>query len=687
MTAAPPRPPSPTTDGSVLALHDRRATDPTVSGSKAARLARAADAGLPTLPGFVVPTTASELRAGSLVLVEDLEQVARSAWHHLSDGGARPLVVRSSSQVEDAVSSSMAGRFLSVLDVVGWEAFVDAVTRVLASAAVDGVPPQPMAVLVQPMLDASVGGVLFGVDPVTGNPHHLVVEAVAGSPEALVSGRVTAMRYVLDRRGRLLEADAATDGLLAPPQRRQLARLHRRARRTFEGPQDIEWAWDRGGRLVLLQSRPVTASGPTARVVGPVLGPGSVSETLPDVLAPLEEDLWVDPMRRGVVTALRAVGAASDAQLGASPVITTVGGRVAADLGLLGMQRQRPSPLSRLDPRGPARHLAVAWRVGRLRATLPGLVDDFLRQADADLAAVPRLTALTTPQMVGLLGRARVLLAASHGYEVLAGMLLTEREGGTGAGHGLRALARERAEGTDDVAIVERHPAVLALTAPRLGGVSALPAVETGTEHVRPSTISRREALRLRARWVQELLARAADEVGRRLEARGLLRDGTDIGLLRLAELVSVVDGGPVPTDLDVRRRAPSPPLPPAFRLTETGEVVPTPSPEDRHEGRGAGGGRGSGRVRPIEDIANLARGDVLVVHALEPQLAAVLPALAGLVSETGSTLSHLAILAREMHVPTVVAVPEALRRFPAGTTVVVDGTTGAVTPAQEVVP
>lgn len=684
MSATLPRARSASTD-LVLSLADPRATEPTRTGAKAARLAAAAVAGLPTLPGFVVTTAASDREADGLALADGVAGHLRGSWAELSQDGRRPLVVRSSSVVEDDVSSSMAGRFLSVLDVVGWEAFLDAVGRVLASATVDDTAPQPMAVLVQPMLDVSVGGVLFGIDPVTGDHHRLVVEAVAGSPEALVSGRVTASRYVLDRRGRQVDADAP-DALLDGAHRRALARLHRQAQKAFDGPQDIEWAWDRAGRLTLLQSRPVTASGPAGAVVGPVLGPGPVGETLPDVLSPLEADLWVEPMRRGIALALRAVGAASDAQLDASPVVTTVHGRVVADLELLGVQEPHPSPLARLDPRGPARHLAVAWRVGRLRAALPATVDDLLEEADADLAGVPALDVLTTPQLVGLVGRARMLLAALHGHEVLTGMLLTEREAGTGAGHAVGLLARERADGADDDTIVARHPAVLALVPPRLGGRAPLPPVTPGHEHVRPAVLSRREALRLRARWVQELTARAADELGRRFETHGILSRAGDVGLLRLPEVVAVADGRAAPPDLAERaRRDASPPLPAAFWRTVTGEVVAAPSRHTRREGRGAGGGRGSGPVRHVDDVAHLARGDVLVVRTLEPHLAAVLPGLGGLVAETGSTLSHLAILAREMHVPTVVAVPDALARFPVGRVVVVDGTTGAVTPTEEV--
>jgi pyruvate,water dikinase len=69
----------------------------------------------------------------------------------------------------------------------------------------------------------------------------------------------------------------------------------------------------------------------------------------------------------------------------------------------------------------------------------------------------------------------------------------------------------------------------------------------------------------------------------------------------------------------------------------------------------------------------------VLVVRTLDPGLAGVLPSLVGRVSETGSALSHLAILARELGVATVVGVPGARQRFPVGSRVVVDGLTGQV--------
>ena len=124
-----------------------------------------------------------------------------------------------------------------------------------------------MAVLVQWFVAASRGGVLFGVDPVTGDRRHVVVgEAMAGGTDDLVSGRVSAQHYVLSRRGRLLTVDhqpprvfhrrGSHQRLLSSAQLRALARLSRGSWATFGSPQDVEWAIDGGGRR-LLQSHPV----------------------------------------------------------------------------------------------------------------------------------------------------------------------------------------------------------------------------------------------------------------------------------------------------------------------------------------------------------------------------------------------------------------------------------------------
>jgi pyruvate,water dikinase len=71
----------------------------------------------------------------------------------------------------------------------------------------------------------------------------------------------------------------------------------------------------------------------------------------------------------------------------------------------------------------------------------------------------------------------------------------------------------------------------------------------------------------------------------------------------------------------------------------------------------------------------------VLVVRTLDPALAPLLPGLVALVAQTGSPLSHLAVLAREFGLPAVVGATDAVHRFPPGSRLTVDGTAGDVRP------
>jgi rifampicin phosphotransferase len=690
--------------GAVIALDTRAALDPEVAGAKAASLARALQAGLPVLPGRVATTAAFAPPAGGEgQLPVDAE--LRAAWSTLSRGGLRPVVVRSSSTVEDGATSSMAGMFTSVLDVRDWPAFRRAVDTVLASATVVALPGAAgpdrgraaMAVLIQPQLAPTVGGVMFGVDPVSGRRDHLVVSASKAGPAAVVSGEVDGTRYVLSGR-RIVEGPG--DGPLTAEELHQLAALARRAERVFGGPQDVEWAFAADGRLWLLQSRPVTAV--ATRACGPLLGPGPVAETFPEPLSPLEEDLWVEPLRAGLRSALALAGSTPRRRLAASAIVTTVGGRVAADLDLLGdTGGPAASLLHRLDPRPPVRRLVAAWRVGRLRAALPSLAEHLVATVDDDLLAVGAVAGLSDRELLGLLERGGQGLTALHGHEVLMGWMVPPAASATAAASvGLRALAAGRADGLTDEEIVVRHPSVLALVSPRVGPAVTLPAtvpspgpgalaVAAGVDAAPDHAAVLREALRLRARWLQELTARGAWELADRLHRRGVVDDPERVRDLRLDELAEAVRSGQVPAAAAERVAArPAAPLPARFRLTADGGVAPVHlSTRRRHHGTGraaagsggtgAGGGRGMGKVHGGEGPPDA--GAVLVVRTLDPDLAPLLPHLGGLVAETGSFLSHLAILAREFGVPTAVGVEDAVARFPAGTTVMVDGTTGEV--------
>lgn len=612
--ASPGPPPGPVAAASpapVIALSDPVADDESLAGAKAANLARCAAAGLRVLPGFVLTTE------GATSGLHDPEVAAglRDHWER-AGAGDTTFVVRSSSTIEDAGGSSMAGQFTSVLDVVGWEPFLDAVDKVLASglAVVDrGGGARPMAVLVQRQLDARMGGVMFGVDPVTGDHDHLVVEVVGGRPDQLVGGEVTAAHYLLTRQGAVVGSTGAdTAPPLTPRLRRHLAEVARQALSHFRRAQDIEWAVDRDDVLWVLQSRPVTAVAEIGDAA--LLGPGPVAETFPHPLSGLEASLWVDPLRDGIVMALRLTGAASDAHLERSPVLTTVGGWAAVDLDLLGLTGGHASFWERFSPASLVRHVAVSWRVGRTRVALPRLGAALLVQVDEHLSAVPTLDVLDRAALADLVDRARVELATVHAAEVLCGMLLHHEPPSPPTGAvALAELARARAAGLDDAAIVAAHPVVLALCAPSTApatssataGRSTLPdavgappaaAVTAAGSPAGVDDLGLRDGLRLRTRWLQELVGRAAMALAGRLVADGALGSDTRARHLRWEELRAMAYGEPAPADLDQRALTPpGAPLPAAFRLMGDGTVLAEP----RHgRGRRGTGRRGTGRHR-----------------------------------------------------------------------------------------
>jgi pyruvate,water dikinase len=182
---------------------------------------------------------------------------------------------------------------------------------------------------------------------------------------------------------------------------------------------------------------------------------------------------------------------------------------------------------------------------------------------------------------------------------------------------------------------------------------------------------------------VQELQVRLVREAARRLLVRGVLGEARRVGLLRWKELVTALETGGLPEDFAERLPgAASAPLPDRFRLAEGGVVVADrvtgpAGAGDGNGGRGVSGGRGMGTVWDGEGSGP--PDAVLVVRTLDPALAPLLPRVTGLVAQTGSPLSHLAVLAREFGVPAVVGVDDAVRRFPPGSRVTVDGGTGDV--------
>jgi pyruvate,water dikinase len=90
--------------------------------------------------------------------------------------------------------------------------------------------------------------------------------------------------------------------------------------------------------------------------------------------------------------------------------------------------------------------------------------------------------------------------------------------------------------------------------------------------------------------------------------------------------------------------------------------------------------------VRTVADFDEVAEGDVLVCQMTNPAWVVLFTKISGLVTDTGGTTSHPAVLAREFGIPAVVGTSEATRRIGTGDRIRVDGSAGIVeilTPAE----
>jgi rifampicin phosphotransferase len=298
-----------------------------VAGGKAANLGELVRAGLPVPDGFCVTTAAYEIVAADAGLEPTLDALAGTppedtarlaklaedarsrlseasvtdtlaraiaeAYGELGEGEPVPVAVRSSATAEDLPYASFAGQQDTYLNVVGVESVLDAVRRCWASLwtdravsyrATNGIDPHGvrLAVAVQRMVDASVAGVLFTANPVTGKRRQAVIDASPGLGEAVVSGMVNPDHFVVDTAtGTILErrlgdkrvairaaagsgtervemAASEDEASLSDGQILALAKLGARVEEHYGSPQDTEWAIDGDGKTWLLQARPIT---------------------------------------------------------------------------------------------------------------------------------------------------------------------------------------------------------------------------------------------------------------------------------------------------------------------------------------------------------------------------------------------------------------------------------------------
>ena len=187
-------------------------------------------------------------------------------------------------------------------------------------------------------------------------------------------------------------------------------------------------------------------------------------------------------------------------------------------------------------------------------------------------------------------------------------------------------------------------------------------------------------------------------ELGRRHTEAGVLQRPEDLTMLREDELDAFVadPAAMVPTiterlEWHAELSALEPPyivaagaVPPVMTWTKRTEPnVPVAQSGEVLTGLAACPGVATGRARVISDpaqCADLEPGEILVAPMTDPGWTPLFSSAEAVVVDVGSTMSHAAIVSRELGIPCVLGVQHASVRIKTGTLLTVDGTTGLVT-------
>jgi pyruvate,water dikinase len=298
-------------------------------GGKGANLGEMTQAGIPVPPGFIVtanayfdflekssvkdkiaswlkpldPSDSKQLQQVAAVvkklilsapMPEELVKAIEKAYKNIGGG---LVAVRSSATAEDLPEASFAGQQRTFLNVHGEKGVVEAVQGCWASLF----EPRAIfyrhhqgfdhfkvgiAVPVQKMIQSKTSGVMFTLEPVTSASDRIVIEAVFGLGEAIVSGEITPDLYVVNKASLKIlkrktvtqdvqliknpDPDAEEANIWAPlpdPTKSEaklseseitkLAKLGKQIEAHYKFPQDIEWAKE-DDHIYIVQTRPVT---------------------------------------------------------------------------------------------------------------------------------------------------------------------------------------------------------------------------------------------------------------------------------------------------------------------------------------------------------------------------------------------------------------------------------------------
>ncbi len=228
-------------------------------GGKALNLAKLKQAGFNVPNALIITTTARGKMDNKL---------KKEISEHLKSLKDSRFAVRSSATVEDSEIASFAGQMESYLSTPApaifttvekcWQSLRSERVRLYCQQRQVNFLTIKMAVIIQEMIFAEKGGVIFTENIFQHHQDELMMEAAQGLGEKVVSGLVNPERIIVKKTSKQIVSRHLINGpILTDKEVTQLVEIALKIEALYRQPQDIEWAIMKN-KIYLLQSRPIT---------------------------------------------------------------------------------------------------------------------------------------------------------------------------------------------------------------------------------------------------------------------------------------------------------------------------------------------------------------------------------------------------------------------------------------------
>jgi len=212
--------------------------------------------------GFVISTKVYDYYIKNNKLPENLSKEIEDVIKR--ENIRYPLIARSSATIEDSISHSFAGQFISIYPIYNLNELLKSIIKIYESTKTERVKrymelmriknPIKMAVLVQEFIDTDYGGVAFSRN-IYENKDEIIIEISKGLTANVVSGKAESNIYFISRGS--LEISKVIerfnlDTLLLKEIARQVLDLEN----IFGYPIDVEFGVK--GKIYIFQVRPIT---------------------------------------------------------------------------------------------------------------------------------------------------------------------------------------------------------------------------------------------------------------------------------------------------------------------------------------------------------------------------------------------------------------------------------------------